>query len=116
MAVNMAVNMAVEIPKGAYLKDLSPHINAQTIPNRLRAFSALEPETWGQVVVSEGEVNLLFEGRQPKLLSPEMEGIIPPGTRFNLASSGENGRFQILYYHEKSLDNGKELASLLSRT
>lgn len=116
MAGNIAVNISAGIPKGAYLKDLSPHINAQTIPNRLRVFSGLDPETWGQVVVSEGEVNLLLEGQKPKLLSSGVEGIIPPGTRFNLESSGENGRFQILYYHEKSLDDGKELASLLSRT
>lgn len=115
MAVNIAAKFAVGIPDGAYLKDLSPHINTKSIPNRLRAFSTMEPETWGKVVVDEGDVNLLFEGSQPKLLSPDVEGIIPPGTQFNLESSGEIGRFQILYYHEKSLDDGKELASLLSR-
>ncbi|MCH7477424.1 MAG: hypothetical protein IIA14_04915, partial [SAR324 cluster bacterium] len=47
--------MSQELPEGTYLKDISAHFNHLTIPRELRAPGLLPPETWGRLVVEEGE-------------------------------------------------------------
>ncbi|HKI98235.1 MAG TPA: hypothetical protein VKB51_07165 [bacterium] len=107
--------MASKIPEGAYLKDISAQYNHLTIPRHLRLFSPLDPEMWGQVVVSEGEVDLMLEGqREPIRCMPEAPGVIPVDTPFRIESTGKPARFQIHYYHEPKLRDEGELASLLS--
>jgi len=107
--------MASGIPEGAYLKDISAHYNHLTIPRRLRQFSTLDPEMWGEVVVSEGEVDLFLQSRGEALrCTPKQSGVIPEGTAFRLESTGQPARFDIRYYHEPKLSDGGELASLLA--
>jgi hypothetical protein len=107
--------MAKDIPPGATLKDLSAQFNQFTIPLRLRTFSPLEPEMWGKVVVSEGEVDLFLGGvAKPLRVTPAVPGIIPADTPFRLERTGKPVRFQIHYFHEARLTDGKELATLLA--
>ena len=107
--------MAAEIPPGAYLKDISPHINQNTIPHDLRALAPLAPETWARVVVSEGEVNLyLARSEQAIRVTSDASVAIPADTPFRLAGSGLPVRFQLHYFHEAPLDDGPELAKLLA--
>ena len=107
--------MASGIPAGAYLKDISAYYNHLTIPRQLRQLSGLDPETWGEVVVSEGEVDLVLQSRRdPIRCTAEAPGVIPVDTPFRLESTGRPARFQIRYYHEPKLRDGTDLASLLA--
>lgn len=107
--------MASKIPEGAYLKDISAQYNHLTIPRHLRLFSRLDPEMWGEVVVSEGEVNLFLEGqREPIRCLADAPGIVPVATPFRLESTGKPARFQLRYYHEPRLRDEGELATLLA--
>jgi hypothetical protein len=107
--------MASKIPEGAYLKDISAHYNQLTIPRNLRQFAPLDPEMWGQVVVSEGEVDLYLQGqREPIRSTPQAPGIIPVDTPFRLESTGRSARFQIHYFHEPKLRDEGELTALLA--
>lgn len=107
--------MASTIPEGAYLKDISARYNHLTIPRHLRLLTPLDPEMWGKVVVSEGEVNLYLEGQaEPIRCTPDAPGVIPVDTPFRLESAGRPARFQIHYYHEPKLHDEGELASLLA--
>jgi hypothetical protein len=107
--------MASKIPEGAYLKDLSAQYNHLTVPRHLRLFSRLDSEMWGEVVVSEGEVNLFLEGqREPIRCLPDAPGIIPVDAPFRLESTGKPARFQLRYYHEPRLRDEGELATLLA--
>lgn len=107
--------MASTIPEGAYLKDISAHYNQRTIPRHLRLFTPLDPEMWGLVVVSEGDVDLFLEGqREPIRCTADAPGVIPVDTPFRLESTGRAVRFQIHYYHEPKLRDEGELATLLA--
>lgn len=107
--------MASTIPEGAYLKDISAQFNHLTIPRRLRLFAPLDPEMWGQVVVSEGEVDLFLQGqREPIRCTLDAPGVIPVDTPFRLESTGRPARFRIHYFHEPKLRDEGELASLLA--
>jgi hypothetical protein len=107
--------MASKIPEGAYLKDISAQYNHLTIPRHLRLFSPLDPEMWGLVVVSEGEVELYLQGqREPVRCLPGAPGVIPVDTPFRIESGGRPSRFQIHYYHEPKLRDEGELAGLLA--
>ncbi len=107
--------MAHNIPVGAYLKDLSPLLNQHTIPLAMRVFSPLDPEIWGKLVVSGGEVNLyLADSEKPIRCTPESPGIIPADTPYRLESAGKPVRFQIHYYHEAKLADADELSALLA--
>ena len=109
--------MADAIPAGAYLKDISAHINHLTIPRHMRLMTPLDPELWGRVVVSEGEVDLYLEGqRDPIRCLPDAPGVIPADTAFRIEATGKPARFQIQYYHEPKLRDGSELATLLAAT
>jgi hypothetical protein len=107
--------MASSIPQGAYLKDISAQYNHLTIARHLRLFAPLDPEMWGQVVVSEGEVDLFLQGqREPIRCTPADPGVIPVETPFRLESTGRPARFQIRYFHEPKLRDEGELATLLA--
>ncbi|MCH9046304.1 MAG: hypothetical protein IIA40_09370 [SAR324 cluster bacterium] len=107
--------MAHNIPMGAYLKDLSPLVNQHTIPHAMQVFSPLDPEIWGKVVVSEGEVNLFLAGSEkPIRCTRESPGIIPADAPYRLESAGKPVRFQIHYYHEAKLADADELSALLA--
>ncbi len=107
--------MASRIPEGAYLKDISAHYNHLTISRHLRQFSVLDAETWGEVVVSDGDVDLYLQPqREPIHCTPSAPGIIPVNTPFRIESTGRPVRFDIRYYHEPKLRDGGDLAVLLA--
>jgi hypothetical protein len=107
--------MIRKIPEGAYLKDLSAQYNHLTIPRSLRQFARLDPEMWGELVASEGDVNLYLQGQsEPIRCLPDAPGVIPVDTPFRIESTGRPVRFQIRYFHEPKLRDEAELASLLA--
>ncbi len=107
--------MATEIPAGAYLKEVSAFYNQFTIPRHLRLFSALDAEMWGQVVVSEGEVDLYLEGQsQPIRCMSDAPGVIPAATPYRIEGTGKPVRFQLHFFHEPKLRDDAELATLLA--
>lgn len=108
--------MPETIPPDLVLKDLSAFFNHNSIPRELSVFSWLPADQWARVVVSEGEVFLLFGGEdKARCLTPDEPGVIPPEKRFRLASTGKSGRFQILYYHSAAMDDAARLARLLAQ-
>jgi len=106
--------MELKLPSHSTLNDLSATYNAQTIPREFQLAHSLPPETWAEVVVAEGEVELKAGGT-PLRVTPERPALIPPGMPFSLKATGKPVRFALRYYHEPVLHDGKELAGLLSR-
>lgn len=107
--------MAAEIPPGAYLKDVSPHINQNTIPHEMRVFAPLEQDTWARVVVSQGEVHLYLAGSEQAVrVTTDASAVIPADTPFRLEGTGLPVRFQLHYFHEPTLDDGADLAKWLA--
>jgi len=108
--------MMETIPPDLVLKDLSALINHNSVPRELSVFSRLPPDQWAKVVVSEGEIFLLFGGEdKARCLVPNEPGIISPEKRFRLASTGKPGRFQIFYYFTPPMDDAARLAGLLAQ-
>lgn len=108
--------MPEHIPPDLVLKDISASFNQNSIPREFSVFSRIPPDQWARVVVSEGEIFLLFGGEdKARCLLPDEPGIIPPEKPFRIASTGKTGRFQILYFHPPALDDAKMLAGLMGQ-
>lgn len=108
--------MSQALPEGAYLKDVSAHYNQLTIPRSLLLAAPLQPEIWGRLVVETGMLRLFLDGgMQAAMVTPESPAIIPAGAKFRVEEAGEPVRFYLEYYHVPRLDDGAELADLLSR-
>jgi hypothetical protein len=108
--------MLETIPPDLVLKDISARFNQNSIPRELSVFSQIPSDQWARVVVSEGEIFILFRGEdKARCLVPDEPGIIPPEKRFRIASTGKTGRFQILYYHSPAMDDAAQLSGLLAQ-
>ena len=106
--------MSQELPEGAYLKAISAHYNHLNISRELRAPGALPPETWGRLVVEEGEIQLFLEpGGDALRVTPADPGIIPADSTFRIEEAGIPARFYIEYYHESRIRDAAELSRLL---
>ncbi|HUJ73275.1 MAG TPA: DUF1971 domain-containing protein [bacterium] len=105
----------MELPTGAYLKDISATYNQFTIPRALKVLQPLPPETWGQVVVTEGELNLTLAGQGSQRVVAGQPALIPPGTLFKVDATDKPCVFCLHYYHEPELTNPQELTRLLGR-
>src|SRR3989304_961623 len=104
--------MASAIPEGAFRIEVSATYNQNTIPRELRQGEALPPETWGEVIVEEGELALRVGGHDPGV-TPGQPGIIPPGQTYRLEERGGPVLFHIEYFHEPKLNDAALLASAL---
>ena len=108
--------MSQELPEGTYLKDISAHYNHLTIPRELRAPGRLPPETWGRLVVEEGEIQLFVEpGAATLRVTPAAPGIIPADSTFRVEDAGVPARFYIEYHHEPRIRDAAELSRLLAK-
>lgn len=108
--------MAETIPPEMVLRELSAQFNHNSIPRSLSVFSSMPRNEWARVVVSEGEIFLLFGGEEKaRCLLPDEPGIIPPTTRFRIAATGKTGSFQIFYFHLPPNDDAAHLAGLLAQ-
>ena len=108
--------MSQELPQGTYLKEISAHYNHLTIPRELRAPGALPPETWGRLVVEEGEIQLFVEPNGDALrVTPAAPGIIPADSTFRIEEAGVPARFYIEFYHEPRIRDAAELSRLLAK-
>lgn len=106
----------MEIPAGAYLKDISAHYNQLTLPRHFLAGHALPAETWGSLVVETGEVELSLPGSEPsQRVTPGGPAVIPPQTRFRLEVKSKGAQFFLKIYHEAKLADAVELAGLMGR-
>jgi len=105
--------MTGELPLGAFRKDLSATYNLHTIPRELRRPSRLPPETWGLVVVSEGEITLHVESEAPRIVPAGAEAAIRPQTPFHVAGNGQPVLFHIEYFHELRVLDAQGLAAQL---
>ena len=106
--------MAGTIPAGSFRIEVSATYNRDTISRELRRGMSLPPQTWGKVVVEEGELALKL-GDPPRELraAPGQDGIIPPRTRFSCAPAGQPVLFRIEYFHEPKLNDPAQLLSQL---
>lgn len=109
--------MAETIPAGSFRCELSATYNAHTIPREWRHGEALPAQTWGKVVVDEGELGLNL-GAPPRdvRVVPGQDAIIPPHTRFTCAAVGGRVLFRIEYFHEPKLNDAASLLSQLGRS
>ena len=77
--------MSQELPEGTYLKEISAHFNHLTIPRELRAPGRLPPETWGRLVVEEGEIQLFVEpGGAALRVTPAAPGKVATTSRVSV--------------------------------
>jgi hypothetical protein len=105
------------MPQGAYLKDISAHYNQFTIPLALRKFAPLPADVWGRLVVEDGTLKLYLDGgSQATTVTAESPALIPGGAEFMVDGTGSPVRFYVEYHHVPLLEDGAELASLLSRS
>lgn len=108
--------MSQELPRGAYLKDISAHYNHLTISRALRRSAPLPPGIWGRVVVEQGALKLFLDGGgEATIVAPASPALVPGGAKFRVEESGSPLRFYLEYYHVPQLEDGAELAGLLSR-
>ena len=108
--------MSQSLPSGAYLKDISAHYNQLTIPRAMRHAAPLPAEVWGRLVVEEGSLGLYLDGgSQATKVAPDSPALIPGGTEFRVEEMGSPLRFYVEYHHVPRLDDGAELAGMLSR-
>jgi hypothetical protein len=105
--------MAEQLPPGAFRKDLSAAYNQHTIPRELRRPSRLPPETWGLVIVAQGEIALHVGAAAPRTVSPGMDAVIPPHTDFHVSDTGKPVLFHIEYWHEPRVLDAQDLAAQL---
>jgi hypothetical protein len=108
--------MTNPLPAGAFRQDLTATYNLHTIPRELRRPSRLPPETWGLVVVSQGEITLHVDSAAPRPVVTGADAVIPPRIPFHLADNGQPVLFHIEYFHElRALDAQGLAAQLGSR-
>lgn len=106
--------MAQSIPEGSFRSELSAVYNAHTIPRELRHGEILPPQTWGKVVVEEGELALkLGSPGTVTRIGAGQTGIIPPQTRFTCSDHGGPVLFHIEYFHEPRQNDSASLAAEL---
>jgi len=104
----------MELPSHAILRDISATYNESTITRALLTPQTLPPDTWAQVVVAEGEIELRLAGRATPVTAGR-PALVPPHTAFHLAPSGRPVRFCLHYFHTPVLQDGPALAGLLGR-
>jgi len=73
----------------------------------------LAPETWGLVVVTQGEIVLHLESSPPQPVGAGAEAVIPPQTPFHFAEPGGAVLFHIEYFHEPRVADAQALAAQL---
>ena len=103
--------MAGTIPAGAFRIEVSATYNRDTISRELRRGMSLPPQTWGKVVVEEGEL-ILHAGADARV-TPDRPGIIPPLTPYRIADTGGPVLFHIEQFHEPKLTDAALLAAQL---
>lgn len=109
--------MPQSMPQGTYLKDISAHYNQLTIPLAMRKSASLPTEVWARLVVEDGALKLYLDGgSQATTVTADSPALIPGGTEFRVDGTGSQVRFYVEYHHVPRLDDGAELAGLLSRS
>ncbi len=106
----------MELPKGAFLKEISATYNEHTIPRVLLVPQVAPPDLWCQVIVVEGRIQVALAGSaQPFEATPDAPALIPPGTAFRVLPAQDPVRFCLHYFHVPLVEDLGAQA-MLSRT
>jgi tellurite resistance-related uncharacterized protein len=79
-----------QMPAGVVQYKQTAEFDERTLPNGLRSRHTLKPDTWGRIVVLEGELLYVIE-QEPSLsfvLTPDAPGIVAPEAPHHVAPRG----------------------------
>ena len=101
------------LPSNVYRQDISAQISHLTIPRQMLAGQMLPPNVWMQVVLLQGEVDLVLDDSEHARLTPGKTGVVAPQQRFRLAATGQSALFCLEYFHEAKQLDANRLAQAL---
>lgn len=87
-----------ELPAGVALVRTTPEFDATSVPAGLLRTHRVASGVWGRLVVTEGEMTLVFEddGSPVRLCAGEAS-VIPPG-RPHHVEPGDDARFRVEFH------------------
>lgn len=107
--------MAVELPQGAQLVELSATYNEKSIPRSWRIDHSLPYDRWGKLMVDEGEVLVSVNGGAAQAVTAGEPLVISPDTSFRVEPGKGTARFCMHYFDPPVLSNAEELVAALGR-
>ncbi len=97
--------MTLALPDGAIKYAQTKTFDATSIPKPLLRDHSTKPNSWGLIVIEEGQLIYTRTGQDPQVLTPDTPGVILPGELHKIAADGAV-QFHVEFYHDPATQSG----------